>query len=69
MSSVTRFIRQVPVSSTYYNVSAAVLAGSNVYEFFPTSANVVGNYPPGYVSLAGAALQAALAVCAGLPPR
>ena len=63
MSSVTRFIRQVPVSTTYYNVPAAVLsAGTGVYEFVPTSANYVGNYPPGYMQTASAPLSAALLV-------
>lgn len=60
MSSVTRFIRQIPVSTTYYNVSSAVLAGTNVYEFVPTAANYVGNYPPGYMQTASAALINAL---------
>jgi hypothetical protein len=62
MSSVTRFIRQVPLSTTYYNVSSAILAGNGVYEFVPTSANYVGNYPPGYMTTASAALQNALLV-------
>jgi hypothetical protein len=61
MSSVTRFIRQVPLATTYYNVSSAILAGTGVYEFVPTSANYVGNYPPGYMASASAALIAALA--------
>lgn len=61
MSSVTRFIRQIPVSTTYYNVSAGILAGTGVYEFVPTAANYVGNYPPGYMQTASAALQASLA--------
>lgn len=52
MSSVTRFIRQVPVSTTYYSVNAAVLLGTNMYEFQPTAANYVGNYPPGFMVLA-----------------
>jgi len=60
MSSVTRFIRQIPQSTTYYNVSAGILAGTGVYEFVPTSANYVGNYPPGYMQAASAALIAAL---------
>jgi hypothetical protein len=61
MSSVTRFIRQVPLATTYYNVSSAILAGTGVYEFVPTSANYVGNYPPGYMQVASAALIANLA--------
>jgi hypothetical protein len=61
MSSVSRFIRQVPLSTTYYN-AATVIANPTtmVFEFVPTSANYVGNYPPGYVQTAPAALQAAL---------
>jgi hypothetical protein len=60
MSSVTRFIRQVPLATTYYNVAAATLTGSGVFEFVPTAANYVGNYPPGFMQSASAALIAAL---------
>ena len=66
MSSVTRFIRQVPLSTTYYTVNAAVLAGTNVYEFQPTSANYVGNYPPGFMAVAsGVAADLACLTTAG----
>ena len=62
MSSVTRFIRQVPVSTTYYSVPSAMSsAGTGVYEFVPTAANVVQNYPPGYMQGASLQLLAALA--------
>lgn len=62
MSSVSRFIRQVPLSTTYYNAATVLGASSTmVFEFVPTSANYVGNYPPGYVQTAPAALQASLA--------
>ena len=62
MSSVTRFIRQVPVSTTYYNAVTILGATSTmVFELVPSAANIVGNYPPGYVQAASAALQAALA--------
>ena len=62
MSSVTRFIRQVPVSTTYYNAVTILGATSTmVFEFVPSAANIVGNYPPGYVQAASAALQAAIA--------
>lgn len=62
MSSVTRFIRQVPVSASYINAATIVAASSTmVFELVPSSANIVGNYPPGYVKAAGAELQAALA--------
>ena len=45
MSSVTRFLRQIPVSTTYYTCPS----GTVFYEFVPASTNYVGNYPPGYV--------------------
>ena len=68
MSSVTRFIRQVPVSTTYYNADTVVGASSTlVFEFVPSGSNYVGNYPVagstsgGYVQAASAALQAAIA--------
>jgi hypothetical protein len=49
MSSVTRFIRQIPVSTTYYDATnAATLA----YVFVPGDGNYVGNYPPGVMQLA-----------------
>ena len=68
MSSVTRFIRQVPVSTTYYN-AATVLGtpATYVYEFVPSGSNYVGNYPTflstagGYMQTASAELIAALA--------
>lgn len=50
MSSVSRFIKQVPSGNNFY--SASGLSAANVYEFVPSSGNVVGNYPPGYVQLA-----------------
>jgi len=61
MSSVTRFIRQIPVSTTYY--SAAVVAanpGGLVFELINDPGNYVGNYPPGYVLPASAALVLAI---------
>jgi len=62
MSSVTRFIRQVPVSTTYYNAVAVLGATSTmVFELVPSASNIVANYPPGYVQAASAALQAAIA--------
>jgi hypothetical protein len=57
MSSVSRYVRQIPVSTTYYN--AAQVAGSDsnvqslVFEFVPSSSNYVGNYPAGYNSTNG----------------
>ena len=62
MSSVTRFIRQVPVSTTYYSVGSDFLTSPSntvVYEFVPTASNVVGNYPPGYVQSITASTSAA----------
>ena len=62
MSSVTRFIRQVPASTTYYNAAAVVAnASTMVFELVPSAANIVGNYPPGYLQAASAALQASIA--------
>lgn len=57
MSSVTRFIRQVPVSTTYYS-AAGVLASpaTTAFEFINDASNYVGNYPPGYLSGASAQL-------------
>ena len=68
MSSVTRFIRQVPVSTTYYSALGVIgTPGAVVFEFVPSSSNYVGNYPAGYnnptggyVAPASAALQAAI---------
>lgn len=56
MSSVTRFLRQIPVGQQYYGGLNATpgTAASNIaaaaYVFVPTSANYVGNYPPGFVA-------------------
>jgi hypothetical protein len=62
MSSVTRFIRQIPVSTTYYSAAAIVSAAgtpatSPVFEFVPTQGNYVGNYPPGYMISGSLALN------------
>jgi len=51
MSSVTRFLRQVPVSAGFVNPDS--LTGSAL-DFVPTASNYVGNYPPGYVVPAAA---------------
>jgi len=53
MSSVSRFTRQVPVSTTYY--SSAALTTSNCYVFSPTQS--LGNYPPGTIQTFAAASQ------------
>ena len=67
MSSVTRFIRQVQVSTTYYNAAVVVASPSTlVFEFVPSASNYVGNYPVaggvtgGYVQAASLALQTAI---------
>lgn len=57
MSSVTRFLRQIPTGQQY----AQVPSTSAIYEFVPGAGNYVGNYPPGTMIPASAALQAALA--------
>jgi hypothetical protein len=53
MSSVTRFIRQIPTGQQYYPQYTLTVTGSELadaaYIFFPDTGNYVGNYPPGYV--------------------
>jgi hypothetical protein len=49
MTSVTKFLKQVPSGSQYF--SAASLSAGNLYELVPASSNVVGNYPPGTIQL------------------
>lgn len=44
MTSVTRFLRQIPTGLTTYTVDTA-----NLYALVPTAGNYVGNYPPGYM--------------------
>jgi hypothetical protein len=46
MSSVTRFLRQIPTGASYVN-PAALATNAAVCDFVPTSGNYVGNYPPG----------------------
>jgi hypothetical protein len=66
MSSVTRFIRQIPVNSQLHsNVNLGLTAASVaplVFEFVAGSGNVVGNYPPGYMvsAVSGSALNTAI---------
>ena len=66
MSSVTRFLRQIPTGQQLYaqggTSGAADLAtiANAACEFIPTAANYVGNYPPGYVIKASAAVVAAI---------
>jgi hypothetical protein len=49
MSSVTRFLRQIPTGLTYVSPTALVAAA---LDFVPGTGNYVGNYPPGSMVLA-----------------
>ena len=61
MSSVTRFIRQIPSSASHLNAAAVVAGAATLaFELVPSSGNIVGNYPPGFVQNS-AALAAAIA--------
>lgn len=65
MSSVTRFLKQLDPAASVFSIGNLVSNSSTVvFEFVPTASNVVGNYPPGYVAPASAALQAALTAAA-----
>lgn len=60
MSSVTRFIRQIPQATTYYNAATVVGAPTTyVYEFVPSGSNYVGNYPKPYPDASGGTMQTA----------
>jgi hypothetical protein len=67
MSSVTRFLRQVPTGQALYgngnNNSLGAIADAACL-FVPGSGNYVGNYPPGLVCPADAATQAAIRTAA-----
>jgi hypothetical protein len=63
MSSVTRFIRQTSPAHQYFTVPAGY-TGAAAYEFVAAAGNTVGNYPPGYVQTASAALIAAVTAAA-----
>jgi hypothetical protein len=70
MSSVSRFIRQIPAHASLLNAATVAAApASLVYELVPSASNVVGNYPPGFVQLASAqlilAIQEAVAAAGG----
>lgn len=62
MSSVTRFIRQIPAQASLLNAATVAAApASLVYELVPDASNVVGNYVgAGYVQLASAPLILAI---------
>ena len=54
MSSVQRFIRQINHDSMYFSAAAVVSGAATVaFDFTPSASNVVGNYPPGYMTAAG----------------
>lgn len=46
MSSTQSFLRQIPTGLSFYSLPTAT---TSIYEFVPTTANYVGNYPPGAV--------------------
>jgi len=54
MTSVQRFLRQRSVGNTTLSVPAT--PNTSLYVFVATNGNYVGNYPPGYMVTAGAAL-------------
>ena len=59
MSSVTRFIRQV--QTPYFSATTVQgTPGTYAYEFQPSAANTVGNYPPGYMIAATTPLTDAI---------
>jgi hypothetical protein len=68
MSSVSRYVRQIPVTTTYYSAQdVANTSNGYIFEFVPSSSNYVGNYPTGfnnptggYVVPAGQALEDAV---------
>jgi len=60
MSSVTRFLKQVSPSEQYIAAPALATLAGQACEFIPSSANVVGNYPPGFMIAAQASTQAAI---------
>ena len=60
MSSVTRFLRQVPTGLALYDGNTLAQIAASACEFIPTAANYVGNYPPGFVIPAQAATVAAI---------
>lgn len=51
MSSVTRFLRQIPAENQFVTAGDLVGLGIAAYEFVNTTANYTGNYPPGAMVL------------------
>ena len=60
MSSVTRFLRQIPTGAALYGGNSIAEIAAAACEFIPTSGNYVGNYPPGFVIPAQAATVGAI---------
>ena len=58
MSSVQRFLKQIPASHAQFTK----VASTSMYTFTPASANVVGNYPPGTLALVGGDVKVAVDV-------
>jgi hypothetical protein len=59
MSSVTRFLRQIPTGLTYYKIQGDLEEASGVFfKLVPAAGNFVGNYPPGAMEdVTGAVVQ------------
>ena len=55
MSSVTRFLRQISTADQIVAPGTLSTLAAAAYEFVPTTANYVGNYPPGGMVLATSA--------------
>jgi hypothetical protein len=57
MSSVGRFIRQVDNSNHFLSAATVAAAPATyAFELVPDASNIVGNYAPGYMAAASAAL-------------
>jgi hypothetical protein len=63
MSSVQRFIRQIPAHTQYYSAATVIASvATTAYELVPAAGNVVGNYPPGTMTAASAGSGVGLAI-------
>lgn len=49
MSSVTRFLRQIPTGLNYGFNNSGTVTANLALDFIPTAGNYVGNYPPGFL--------------------
>ena len=65
MSSVTRFLRQIPVGQSVYGGNNYAQIAAAALEFVPSGSNYVGNYPPGVVIRSTALTAAVGAAIAG----